>query len=370
MIGEPALPGKKPRRPAPPPLRLMKLPKKSSAEPKEKPDQPGPIDKPATDKPAAPAKPLPDGVPAWLGPLEKPDIPVIAGRVILMPGGSGKLQVSYAGAARVVLKHPPPAKGAKPAKYYDLVLEASAEPRLLGFTLLGVPTITRAVDEHGQRLSFVLDPPLPGKPRPNPADLGPLIDLLDVTNMPARRLAPEGMTVRLQPGAKPARKLRELSGALVAQVLVPNSALATVDNVLKAGGKSFPVHGGGRLLLDAVSKAGDDDYAVTIKLEGLSTFPGTASNGPLRNNALVFGGATPVTDLQAELFDAAGHKLPYSAGPNFGIESDAEGQPLRTVVTGNVRREKGHGEPARLVLTGMYGATVTIPFRFSDVPLP
>ena len=108
------------------------------------------------------------------------------------------------------------------------MLEATAEPRLLGFARIGVPTITRAIDEHGQALTFVIDPPSDKQPSAPDPNIDAIRDWLDL-GTPLHRPTPRGVTVRLEPGAKPAKRLRELTGTLPVQVLMPESTLATLD---------------------------------------------------------------------------------------------------------------------------------------------
>jgi len=176
----------------------------------------------------------------------------------------------------------------------------------------------------------------------------------------------------LQQGEKPAKRLKELAGSLSAHVLIPDSTLAKIDNVLQAKGKSADIKGGGRLLVDVIEKASDTEYRLVIKLENL---PGGANGGPnfaVNGNRLIavnggFG------DYQPLLVDANGNRLALAGGPSLNQESDPmTGMITKTTVDVRYRIDPGpdHGEPARLVLIGTHIATVAIPFRFVDVPLP
>jgi hypothetical protein len=157
---------------------------------------------------------------------------------------------------------------------------------------------------------------------------------------------------------------------LPVQVLLPNSTLMAHD--LKAINKSTDIKGGGRLQLQKFDKTATpgaksdvDVYTVVYSLEGLAN-----GNNPnlvaIRGNKQVpiNGNATP------ELLDAKGNRLVLSQGPMMNQESGPDGQVIRTVATVMYRREAGQGEPVQLVLTGTYAATVVVPFRFVDVPLP
>jgi hypothetical protein len=299
---------------------------------------------------------------------------IVPGRVVLMPGLPGRQHVSYAGAARVLLnpvKAVAAAQAPSAGKFYDLVLEASAEPGLLGFTLVGVPTVTRAVDEHDQALSFVIDPPSAVAPRRGDVP----IEALEVLNewqgamMPAQG-GPRGVTLRLQQGARPAKRLKELSGTLTAQVLVPKTTLVAVDDILNANGKTFDIKGGGKLLIDAIEKVESATsagaYRLTYKLE-----PGTngTTTAVARGGRTVYVTTGPIGgDAVPVLLDAKGRPLTVVNTPVFSQEN--VGQMIR--MTGNVEFQIAGGvdQPTRLVLTGTYRPTIVVPFRFVNVPLP
>jgi hypothetical protein len=337
--------GKRPgkRLPPPPlPLRLTPLPAQVT-------------DEEATDKQAAQKQKEAEG------PLPM----VIPGVVILAPAAVAKQHVSYAGAARLVLKQarPPGAISHAATKHSDLVLETVAEPRLLGFATVGVPSIARAVDEHGQALTFVIDPPSE-KPAgtPDPLLIGGIggSDLL----MPMSRPTPRGVTVRFNPGVKAAKRLKELTGSVTGQVLVPNTTLATLD--LKSAGKNADIKGGGRLQIVRFDKAGAPELCTVVySLEGL---PGGGNPNIMffRGNRQIIVNGMAVADL----VDAKGNRLAVASGPSLNQEQGPDGQVVKTTVTMQFRREPGHGEPDRLVLTGMHTATVVVPFRFEDVMLP
>jgi hypothetical protein len=314
--------------PPPPPLRMMPLPKE------EKPT-------------AVAASPM-----------------LIPGMVILTPGAAVKEHASYVGAARVSLKRAKPQAG----DHYDFVLDASAEPRLLGCGPKAVPNIARAIDEHGQTLTFVIDPMADEIPAPEIPGLEVVPNRANFGLTPNGTL-PRGIAIRLQQGAKRAKRLKELMGTLPVQVLLPNTTLAAHD--LKAIGKTTDIKGGGRLRLRKVEKAAlpgtaADNYTVVYALEGLL-------NGAIPNLVAIRGNQhLPVIDQWVpRLLDAKGERLILMLGPPaVAQESGPNGQIATTVVTAMFRREAGQGEPVQLLLTGTYVATVVIPFHFVDVPLP
>jgi hypothetical protein len=361
-----------PRRVAPPPLRVVRLPKIS----------------PAAGQPKADAEEARDPVPAKKADPGPPPVTteetvananqtpqVLSGRVILTPAAGVQQHASYAGAARVLLKptKAPPVSRPRPSagNYYDVILEASAEPRLLGFAVVGVPTVVRAIDEHDQALSFVIDP-VPAAPR-NPGLPVELIEALaewEGMVVPIQPV-PRSMTVRLQQGARPAKRLKELSGSLTAQVLMPNTTLAVVDDIRNAKGKMFDIKGGGRLHIQSIEKTqeiGPHGYRLVYQLENLS-----GTGGPnllvVRGGRAIYANSGPLSgDGVPSLLDTNGRPLMVIQGPNYTPESTPEGHVLRT--TGTMLFRGDVSEPARFVLSGTHMPTIVVPFRFTNVPLP
>lgn len=324
----------------PPPLRIMPLPQERKAQENTAPAEPA-------AKVAAP--------------------PLLPGCVILTPGTIRKQYASDAGAVRVLLKYP--RAGTVADRAYDLVLGASAEPRLLGFTLVGVPTVTRAVDEHGQVLSCVIDPTPASAPTTPLSPAEALKEFFGQAPTPAQPLQ-RGVTIRLQAGSKPATRLRELSGSLSAQVFLPNTTLLDLDNVLKAKGKSADLKGGGRLVLDNIETIANGtskavEYRVVCKLDPLA-----GTTGVMRNGRLVNVSSGPLgNDCVLELRDAKGRRLTLANAPRFNQENDAQGQVIRISLTMQFYRDAGQGEPVRMLLIGTDTPTIHVPFHFENVPL-
>src|SRR5262249_13529968 len=132
-----------------------------------------------------------------------------------------------------------------------LVLEVSAEPKLQGFMVTGGPRIDKAVDDQGQKLEPAADAGAPpgagGAPGAGPGGpgipgAGPGGGGLPVPMMPLMPGAYGGnqrlLTVWVKLGEKQAKAIKELTGSITVQARAPSGPLVSVDNVLKAAGKT------------------------------------------------------------------------------------------------------------------------------------
>src|SRR5262249_51647092 len=77
------------------------------------------------------------------------------------------------------------------------------------------------------------------------------------------------VTVRLKRGEKNAKTLKELTGSLNAEALTDTEALVSIDNILKAAGKSAKAKDGGSLQVQSVDKLANGDIQVKIAMENL-----------------------------------------------------------------------------------------------------
>jgi hypothetical protein len=293
--------------------------------------------------------------------------------VTLAPGTPKNQHVSYAGSVRTRVY---PLAGAE-AGQYQLNLEASAEPRLQGFTIVGMPTLEKALDDQGQSL-FLHTEMNQEKFAPPPVGAFRIRKVLRQTALPAMPLQRQ-LTLRLQAGVKPATSLKELSGSFTAQVVAAPEALITLDNVLKASGE--PVHGkgGGLLKLNSIDKLASGDYQVRVYLEspplanpmaGMILGNGVIQVQQIQIQVGPFGGPpsslTP-SHFLPELLDAHGNKFDAVRVPSrrMNIINGAVTQEMTIIYRAHV----GQGAPDRLVVHGSHTVNVAIPFAFRDVSL-
>jgi hypothetical protein len=144
--------------------------------------------------------------------------------------------------------------------------------------------------------------------------------------------------------------------------------LVTVDEVLKAGGKTFAGPG---CSLEVLEAARTDDGLIKVRLK-VESPPKEINEGA----AMPFNGINGVIIINGRVLGGPDR----SATPaSFALQDD-QGRPLalaRSDQAGNGPTQgfdlyfrPGEGRPARLVYTGRRGAVVDVPFVLRDVPLP
>jgi hypothetical protein len=317
-----------------------------------------------------------------------PYMPVSTADLVVQPGTPKKLPTCYAGAVRI--RAIPAPDGFKPAKGEKSVwLEVTAEPRLRPLTLSGEPQLKKAVDDQGQALA----PAPAAAPNPTappgvavPAIAGPWG--VNPYNPYSTFGAPRQVVrVRLKPGEKPAKVLKELSGTLTAQVLAPPEVLLKIDNVLKAAGKSVKGEHGGSLEVVSITKEDNGDYRVQVRME----------NPPAQNvmqmvpvQQALPGGKIVIQQVQVQIQIGGGGAVAINGGTpgNAGtpVLQDKNGKAYQLIaipsrgmrginnvftheLTMVFRANAGQGEPARLVVNGQRTIAVPVAFRLENVPL-
>jgi hypothetical protein len=320
---------------------------------------------------AVPALPVP---PAIAPPLPRIDGVGFGGtsgasQITVKDGKPPTLPTHYAGAVRI---RAVPFSAAGPLPRGDgefvLLLDVSAEPRLENFSADMHPTITRAVDDHGQNLTVAPDPGLAANPN-TPTAWGL------VTTPSANRQ----VQVRLKRGDKQAKTLKELQGTISAQTLTGTEPLVVVDNVLKAAGKSAKSKDGGSLEVLAVDRQAGGEVRLRLRLHDLA---GRNPNGGI----FVPRGALQIQQFQVRvqaggnvvalgneaaglpsLFDANGFSYELIQIPSRSMRA-ANGQ-VSEEMTLVYRAHPGLGDPTRLVLSGKRTVSLEVPFTLRNVPL-
>jgi hypothetical protein len=208
-----------------------------------------------------------------------------------------------------------------------------------------------------------------------PVNILPAMDLVGGLNpfMPLQRQT----TFRLKAGDKKAKTLKELTGSLTGQVLV-SDALITLDDVLKAAGKTANGKAGGSLTLNSIDKKDNGDYHVAMRLEnvpGQNPFGGVfGGNGvviqniQINGNVVMVGGGAPGGSGLPDLVDEKGNK--YQTGGMTNRRMNVNNGQVSQEITLVYRAANNVGAPARLVLNGQRPVNFNIPFSFRNVELP
>lgn len=309
-------------------------------------------------------------------------VPVQAGQILVRAGNPAKVPTYYHGAMRVRLHtmtapQVPVANGnAGPQEdAWGLQFAVAAEPRLQGVTIVGSPRIDKAIDEHGQILTALMDgPQLPQ------ANAG-----IAINRLQAARLLQQNAhlfnnnQVRLKKGPKASKLLKEIKGTLTVQALTAKEPILTVENILQAAGRKVEGSDGSSIQVQAVDKQANDIYRLQLHL----TMPALANNNPGMGVIQMAGGGVQQIQIQVnggpmgfvnpnqntpDLVDAKGQKLQLVSMPSRNLQIN-NGAVFQTV-TMLFRKQNQQGDPDRLVLSGQRTVTVQVPFVFQDVPLP
>jgi hypothetical protein len=259
-----------------------------------------------------------------------------------------------------------------------LPLQVSAEPKLHWQRTVDI-RIDRAIDERGRLLNA----------SPAARDQGSEEDeaiFWQVNGMlvqsQGHRAGPVG--VRVQRGDKPAARLAELAGTIVAQVRL-SEPLARVDAPLKASGQAFHGTAGVSLKITSANRANSGEVAIGMELS-LPTDVQLAANGAgvmampgqLQIQAGVIRqmrGAAEPNILAPGATEFMGLSLEDSKGKRFtavrGGTTESRFTPEAAVhqLTATFKPAEPGQEPIRLVFTATRPATIEVPFLVKDVPL-
>jgi hypothetical protein len=285
-------------------------------------------------------------------PREKPaELDIMLGDI-----KSGPPPTSYAGAVRVRVALPNTASVnyKKPEGEVVFALEAASDGRLQWQKAVGL-RLEKALDEDGRALAV-----LPGSGRPiDPA----LEDLGD----PLARL----VAVRLkQAGEKPPKGLRELTGTIVGQVRLPQEAVVTIDNVLKAAGRSAQGKHGGAVKVLSVAREADGGVRMKVQVQAVSRGVAEGPTNPLNVPIIVNGRRIEpdedlLNSLNFALLDEKGKPFRTDRAVSSGVRAGAAHEYELTYEPG-----PGQAEAAKFVYSDRRTVLIDVPFAFEDVALP
>jgi len=175
----------------------------------------------------------------------------------------------------------------------------------------------------------------------------------------------------------PSKMLKELRGTLNAQIQTPIQPLITIDDVLKAAGKTVKGRDGRSITVSEISQDEDGDVKMRIVLEE-PLASGVTLNRRLvmRNRVIIRNGAVIGGGLMRENGVAGESKLALldAKGQSFGLEVNAYSMSIRSSSTVQdlritFRPHQSHQEPAKFVYSDRRLVNIEIPFVLKDVPL-
>jgi hypothetical protein len=274
----------------------------------------------------------------------------------------------YAGALRVRLASadagvPNNAKNEGEALF---ALEVLAENKLVWQKAVAL-RVSKALDENGVALAplpVTLKMPAPaGAVRSNVVINGtPIVPPEDISG-PESRLVP----VRLRQAEKPAKRLKELTGTIVAQVKTEAQTLVAVDNVLKSAGQTVKgPHGGSIRVLEVVKQDGNLRIKVQVETagRGLSDAPVLPFGGTIIINGKRLGEEECLSSQNFALVDAKGKPFRVEKAVHTGVRTTTAHEYEFTYLL------EDQGEPTKFEYRDRRVLFVEVPFTLKDVTLP
>jgi hypothetical protein len=183
----------------------------------------------------------------------------------------------------------------------------------------------------------------------------------------------EGNFRRVLVRVKGAKKLRELRGTVILEVVKPLGPVFSVADIRKAKDKTFRTPDGGSVTLEEVDIKKDR----TVSLRVRSSIPLGGLFGGIRvMNGIVqvrrnMGGQWETVGIKPSnlhLLDAKGGKYRLSGTQGTGVSF--AGNMVTQTVTLSFAPEKGQTAPVKLVYVGVAATTIAVPFKLKDVPVP
>jgi len=286
--------------------------------------------------------------------------------ITLVPGSPKNELLSYTGAVRTRLY----ALAKDKSPDYHLMLEASAEPRLQDFAIVGVPAIEKATDENGDPVAINREAMVEKGPKDQTLMTAVGVATIDGAFVDSSR---RHVILHFKPGEQPSKMLAELRGSFTAQVRTPPEALVTIEKVLESAGKTANGKSGEILQLHDIRAQGPGEYRAHLTT--------TLQSPNVAERVVIVKGAGGQQKIQVQVVGAAA--LNY--GADFIRLLDANGNKYQTMQTSTRRRivngvqtseltltfrsQAECGEPDRLVLTGTRLVHIQVPFEFHNVPL-
>jgi len=283
------------------------------------------------------------------------------GPLTVQDGAAQVYPTSYAGAVRIrVLPLSTQPNAPKREGEILVLLEATGEPRMQNFGVVGSAMIDKALDDAGQALFVVMDQVVDNNDFNVPNGIRGRVIVNGQVYNPYGTGIHRHALVRLKVGEKQSKSLKELTGNLTTQMLSPPEALITFDNLMKAAGKEGKGPNGSRVEVVNVTKQDNGDVRVQVRMEypqnvGAQQMPQINATNGFRTN---FGVAT-VRDAKGKEYQFVTQQYVSSRFVNGAITQEVA----------LTYRPNGAGEATILSFNGYRMITMQVPFTFKDLPL-
>jgi hypothetical protein len=287
--------------------------------------------------------------------------------ILLKDGKPVQLPTCYSGSVRIRALPGKPRIGmstdpSAPDDQLVIAVEARAEPRMQLQRITAVK-VTKAVNDKNQRLEQVAVDPSPANAQAPGLPGRIIIGRAAGGRIPnrAQPIIPSPiLPVRLTKALNDSQTLKELSGTLTTQALLPSEPLMTVENILKAGGKSYNIKDGTTLRVIEIIQSNDGKVTLSVQLnspdEAGPFVPLVSSVAPNPRRAAD----------SLKLLDDKGKVISHTQS---GVSVAKVGGGQRDLTyTLSYQLQKGQ-VPAKLVYTGSRSVTLDIAFTLKDVPV-
>jgi hypothetical protein len=185
---------------------------------------------------------------------------------------------------------------------------------------------------------------------------------------------PRIVPVSLKTDDRAIKSLRLFEGTVIGEVTLQNQTLATIDNLAKSVGVS--AFGPSESRYSVIDYKTHQDGRVTLKVRTEGPNPWNAAQFGAARRVRMMAMAPVVWDgptgsnggVRLRYTDAAGKKLPTPLMRRSSATNDGFRQSWELEL--EFPRRDGYGPPAKMTVTGDRPATVEVPFRMRNVPLP
>jgi hypothetical protein len=284
-------------------------------------------------------------------------------RIVLADGKPELVPTCYAGAFRIRVR----TTAAKDRKSATMTFEVTAEPRHLGWNLVGKPRLEKAGDDRGRSLTVILEQ----NRNETVEHLGGNIRLArqiewtywhqQSSRPPLKRV----IQIAIALGEK-SRMLNAILGKITVEAKAGLQDLIVVDKILAAGGKTIKGPRGGSIEVIEVAKDKSGNHQVRFKLEnppGCEGQAGVNVTGNIQGRFLVdMSGRLPAAASRLALLDARGVPFPI-------LGSSVTNNSGEIVQTLTFQAHQGRA-PVKLIFAAQRNVNVDVPFSFKDIELP